>query len=291
MVHRHDARGGRDAADHPDQMVPAARSRCDPEHGARRRRDARSTGSTCRLVDVMQFHWWRYESPRVSRRAGAADAAARGRADPRDRADQLRRGASAACCWRTGSRSPRTRSASRCSTAARPARCRRSRQGSRRGDPGLRHARRRLPVRPLGRCQPEPDDIAGLEPDEIQAVHRRRAAAGHVSRRCWRRCAEVARKHDASISNVASAWVLGHAGVTATIIGARLGEAEHRDRQPACLGPARSTTRTVRSIDRGSRCARPDSRRLRRRVPQTAVPDRVGRSQPPSRRAATGVSA
>ena len=40
--------------------------------------------------------------------------------------------------------------------------------------------------------------------------------------------ADIARKHGVSVSNVASAWVLGHDSVRATIIGARLGEAEHR---------------------------------------------------------------
>ena len=38
----------------------------------------------------------------------------------------------------------------------------------------------------------------------------------------------VAEKHNVSLSNVASAWVLDHDAVRATIIGARLGESEHR---------------------------------------------------------------
>lgn len=38
----------------------------------------------------------------------------------------------------------------------------------------------------------------------------------------------VADKHDVSVSNVASAWVLAHDAVRATIIGARLGESQHR---------------------------------------------------------------
>ena len=38
----------------------------------------------------------------------------------------------------------------------------------------------------------------------------------------------VAKKHEASLTNVATAWVLSHKAVRATIIGARLGEAEHR---------------------------------------------------------------
>lgn len=40
---------------------------------------------------------------------------------------------------------------------------------------------------------------------------------------------DIARKHRVSISNVASRWVLEHPAVAATIIGARLGENEHRD--------------------------------------------------------------
>jgi enamine deaminase RidA (YjgF/YER057c/UK114 family) len=39
---------------------------------------------------------------------------------------------------------------------------------------------------------------------------------------------EVARRHGASISNVATAWVLGHPSVGAAIIGARITEREHR---------------------------------------------------------------
>ncbi|MCM2403656.1 aldo/keto reductase [Rhizobium sp. S153] len=39
----------------------------------------------------------------------------------------------------------------------------------------------------------------------------------------------IAKKHGVSISNVASRWVLEHEAVAATIIGARLGESEHRD--------------------------------------------------------------
>jgi enamine deaminase RidA (YjgF/YER057c/UK114 family) len=39
----------------------------------------------------------------------------------------------------------------------------------------------------------------------------------------------VAARHDVSISNVASRWVLEHPAVAATIIGARITESEHRD--------------------------------------------------------------
>lgn len=39
---------------------------------------------------------------------------------------------------------------------------------------------------------------------------------------------QIAGKHRVSASNIATAWTLGHPAITATIIGARLGEAEHR---------------------------------------------------------------
>ena len=38
----------------------------------------------------------------------------------------------------------------------------------------------------------------------------------------------IARRHGVSVANVATAWVLGHPAVAAAIVGARLGEAEHR---------------------------------------------------------------
>ncbi|MCO5731388.1 aldo/keto reductase [Rhizobium sp. SSA_523] len=44
-----------------------------------------------------------------------------------------------------------------------------------------------------------------------------------------RAASSIARKHGVSLSNVASRWVLEHEAVAATIIGARLGESEHRD--------------------------------------------------------------
>jgi diketogulonate reductase-like aldo/keto reductase/enamine deaminase RidA (YjgF/YER057c/UK114 family) len=39
---------------------------------------------------------------------------------------------------------------------------------------------------------------------------------------------EIAARHGVSVPNVASGWVLGHAAVASVIVGARLGEAEHR---------------------------------------------------------------
>jgi aryl-alcohol dehydrogenase-like predicted oxidoreductase/enamine deaminase RidA (YjgF/YER057c/UK114 family) len=76
--------------------------------------------------------------------------------------------------------------------------------------------------------QPEPAAI----PDWSRMKYKRFIDAGGG----WARfqplmetLAEVARKHGASVSNVASAWVLSHPAVRATIIGVRLGEAQHRE--------------------------------------------------------------
>lgn len=74
------------------------------------------------------------------------------------------------------------------------------------------------------------------EPDEIADWSRMKykrfidAAGGWpVYQRLLATLGDVARKHGVSVSNVASAWALGHDAVRATIIGARLGESQHRD--------------------------------------------------------------
>ena len=77
--------------------------------------------------------------------------------------------------------------------------------------------------------KPEPAGHRRLEQVEIQALHRCGGRLGRLSRRCWPPPAAIARKHGVSISNVATRWVLEHDSVAAVIIGARLGENEHRD--------------------------------------------------------------
>ena len=76
--------------------------------------------------------------------------------------------------------------------------------------------------------QPEPSDIT----DWSKSKYKRfiDAAGGWVPFQALLAAADtVARKHGVSISNVASNWVLGHTIVAAAIIGARIGESEHRD--------------------------------------------------------------
>ncbi|WP_395676744.1 aldo/keto reductase [Inquilinus sp.] len=78
----------------------------------------------------------------------------------------------------------------------------------------------------LGR--PEPASM----PDWSRSKYKRfiDAAGGwDVFQGILRAAAEIARKHGVSLSNVATRWVLEHEAVAAAIIGARLGESEHRD--------------------------------------------------------------
>lgn len=78
----------------------------------------------------------------------------------------------------------------------------------------------------LGRAEPE------TIPDWSRSKYKRfidTAGGWTVYQGILQAAAEIARKHGVSVSNVASRWVLEHPAVAATIIGARLGENEHRD--------------------------------------------------------------
>ena len=76
--------------------------------------------------------------------------------------------------------------------------------------------------------QPEPASI----PDWSRSKYKRfidTAGGWQPYQGILRAASEIAKKHAVSLSNVASRWVLEHEAVAATIIGARLGESEHRD--------------------------------------------------------------
>tara|TARA_R110002049_G_scaffold10127_3_gene50440 strand:+ start:148283 stop:149749 length:1467 start_codon:yes stop_codon:yes gene_type:complete len=76
--------------------------------------------------------------------------------------------------------------------------------------------------------QPEPDAVT----DWSGAKYLRfiQASGGWAGYQAILRAADgIARKHGVSISNVATRWVLEHAHVAATIVGARLGGNVHRD--------------------------------------------------------------
>lgn len=76
--------------------------------------------------------------------------------------------------------------------------------------------------------QPEPASI----PDWSRSKYKRfidTAGGWEPYQAILRAASDIAKKHGASLSNVASRWVLEHEAVAATIIGARLGESEHRD--------------------------------------------------------------
>ena len=76
--------------------------------------------------------------------------------------------------------------------------------------------------------QPEPASI----PDWSRSKYKRfidTAGGWEPYQAILRAASDTAKKHGVSLSNVASRWVLEHEAVAATIIGARLGESEHRD--------------------------------------------------------------
>ncbi|TRL42675.1 aldo/keto reductase [Rhizobium straminoryzae] len=76
--------------------------------------------------------------------------------------------------------------------------------------------------------QPEPASI----PDWSRSKYKRfidTAGGWEPYQSILRAASEIAKRHGVSLSNVASRWVLEHQAVAATIIGARLGESEHRD--------------------------------------------------------------
>ena len=82
-----------------------------------------------------------------------------------------------------------------------------------------------LSERWLGR--PEPTTIA----DWSRSKYKRfidTAGGWDAFQEILRGAARIAAKHKVSISNVASRWVLEHPAVAATIVGARIGENEHR---------------------------------------------------------------
>ena len=89
----------------------------------------------------------------------------------------------------------------------------------------------------------------------------------------------VARRHDVSIANVASRYVLEQPAVAGVIIGARPGEREHIADNLRVFSFS-LTGEDREELEAALATLRPDSRRLRRRVPQAAVSHGVRRSEP-----------
>jgi aryl-alcohol dehydrogenase-like predicted oxidoreductase len=94
--------------------------------------------------------------------------------------------------------------------------------------------------------------------------------------------AGIARKHAVSIANVATRWVLDQPAVAAIIVGARLGEREHR---------ADNVRLGSLALDDDDRAAleRALARRLRRRVSTAALSHGIGGPEPPSRQDPLGL--
>ena len=265
-LHQMVPRAGADDAGHRAQGRPGA---------ARPARRRQGRPAAVPLVD--------FRASGLARRA-ARDGAAEGRgSDRRHRRHQFRCRASARWRWPTAFRSPPTRCRSRWSTAAPPANSRRSAwRGACGCSPMARCAAASSPSKWLGK--PEPETIADWSRSKykrfIDVAGGWAGVPGHP-------CApppRSRRKHGVSISNVATRWVLEHEAVAAAIIGARIGESEHRADNLKLFGFALDDDDQAAS--RGSlRRDDADPGRLRRRIPQAALPHRLGRPQPSSRRA------
>ena len=147
---------------------------------------------------------------------------------------------------------------------------------------------RRLPHRPLARRGRSPHDDRRLEQVEVQALHRRRSAAGRALQTHPAALAEVAaqaRRLGRQRRDPLGAGAAGRRGGDRRRAARR---ARAPGRQPRACSPSPSTTRTARAIDAALADTRPHPRRLRRRVPPAALPHRLRRPQPPSRRLAAG---
>jgi aryl-alcohol dehydrogenase-like predicted oxidoreductase/enamine deaminase RidA (YjgF/YER057c/UK114 family) len=176
-------------------------------------------------IDLMQFHWWRYEMPEYMqaleelmrlREAGLIGAIGLTNFDADHLRMLIRNGIDIATNQVSISVVDR-RATGRLSEVAADCGVRLLAYGTLNG--GF------LSARSLGR--PEPDRIE----DWSRMKYKRfiDAAGG------WARfqgllevLAAIAARHDVSLSNVASRWVLDQRAVAATIIGVRLGEGEHR---------------------------------------------------------------
>ena len=106
-------------------------------------------------------------------------------------------------------------------------------------------------------------------------------AAGPSCRPCFGASAAIARKHGVSIANVATRWVMQQPAVAAVIVGARLGESEHRTDNLRLFAFGSTTPTWHGSRRRSLSTAR--AGRLRRRVPEAAISHGIRRSQPSPR--------
>jgi aryl-alcohol dehydrogenase-like predicted oxidoreductase len=126
----------------------------------------------------------------------------------------------------------------------------------------LRNTVRRVPFRPLAGARRSPMRWrTGAAPNICASS--RPPAAGMCYQHILRAAGGIARKHGVSISNVATRWVLEHAHVAGVIVGARLGENQHRD-DNLKLFQFELDADDHAMLDRAFRQSHPDSGRLRR---------------------------
>ena len=133
--------------------------------------------------------------------------------------------------------------------------------------------------------QPEPDWQRTGTWSQMKYGRFIRAAGGWAAfQRVLAAAARVAARHQTSIANVASRFILDQPGVAAVIVGARLGEREHIADTARLFAFALHRRRPRTSCRPPLDDASAHSRRLRRRVSEAAVSHRLGRPQSSPRR-------
>ena len=109
----------------------------------------------------------------------------------------------------------------------------------------------------LGKPEPAAAEIADWSKMKYKRFIDQIGGWDGVSGHSCRAAASMARKHGVSIANVATRWVLDQPAVAAVIVGARLGESEHRADNLRAVLLSPSMTRTGALIDDALAAAQP----------------------------------
>jgi aryl-alcohol dehydrogenase-like predicted oxidoreductase len=242
------ANAGRGRARAVHEVVPRAWTD-DARDRARGRRDAASGASHSSAFDLMQFHWWRYSHPGY---IDALSEMARMRAEGRighlgvtnfdtDHLRLLVRHGIPIVSNQVSFSLLDRRAAGRMSDFCRASGVKLLAYGTLAGGFLTDHW--------VGRTEPQqiPDWSKSKYKHFIDAI-----GGWGVLQEILSAAKRIADKHRVSVANVAARWVLEHEAVAAVIIGARLGEREHRTTTSRSF-PSRSMPKTRRGLRTHSR--------------------------------------
>ena len=206
-------------------------------------------------IDLLQFHWWSFEHPAYLDAMRELAALQRRRADRAISASRISTPTICVCSSKHGIPVASNQVSLLAARPARRGRHERLLPGERHAAPRLRHACRRAPVRAMAR----PAGAGGARsPTGARAntsASSTRSADGRCCRDPRRRSPQWRRSTASRSPTSATRWVLEQPAVAAVIVGARLGESEHRADNLRAFA-LRSTKRTARMIDAALAAAR-----------------------------------